>query len=367
MKIFNNFYTHQYIKNTDWRYPKNFQFFSEKDIHVIPNDSKISVLYAHAIYLFFSLLSRLKIDSRRIQLFNDLRQSYFIPRSYVKELDVILSHGHMPIFASQLNKPIVYCGGFMTNEYAGTASIAERKIPIQTNKTFIDASTYTIFNTQDAVDRYIAIEPSVKHKLHYLPFYLPYLKSVTSEYVKKKQSEKSIKILFVGNDGKRKGLHNLIKAINLLAQKEFIRLCHFVFITEDALEGIDKNISYDHRQGLTQSDVKSLMEKSHIFILPTLKDSYGLVFIEAMSSGCAIISDNQQPRIEILDDGKCGVMVEPTNYNDIAMRLEELIVCADKRTDLALQGLNRFNSEFHPKIVKEKYLRLLKKAFQDYA
>ncbi|MES2455204.1 MAG: glycosyltransferase family 4 protein [Bacteroidota bacterium] len=53
------------------------------------------------------------------------------------------------------------------------------------------------------------------------------------------------------------------------------------------------------------------------FILPSKKEGFGLVFIEAAACGCQIISGNADGSAEALLQGKLGTMVNPSNLEEL--------------------------------------------------
>ena len=119
-------------------------------------------------------------------------------------------------------------------------------------------------------------------------------------------------VLFVGNYSmtkstiKIKGLEYLIKAAKRLPDIKFV------------IVGNDKNLSY--LKSISSSNVmfmgrvreKTLIElynKALIFCLPSLTEGFGFTILEAMASGCSVIST--------IDLGQEGMILRPKNTEDI--------------------------------------------------
>ena len=56
---------------------------------------------------------------------------------------------------------------------------------------------------------------------------------------------------------------------------------------------------------------------AHIFVLPSLSESFGQVLLEAMSCGLPIVATHVGGIPEVLHDGKGGKLIEPANHDAI--------------------------------------------------
>ena len=72
------------------------------------------------------------------------------------------------------------------------------------------------------------------------------------------------------------------------------------------------------------SDVLKFMAALDVFVLPTKREGFGLVFVEAMSQGTPVVAPRIQPIDEIVVDGATGFLVDPNDleaYARAAIRL----------------------------------------------
>ncbi len=106
------------------------------------------------------------------------------------------------------------------------------------------------------------------------------------------------------------------------------------------------------------------MASSHIFAMPTLADTFGFVYLEAMANGCAVIGPNTQPQSWILDDGIAGLMVKPTSVPALCEAIRSLVENPELRTRIALAGLKRFRSTFSAPVVAAQYHELFADALE---
>ena len=54
-------------------------------------------------------------------------------------------------------------------------------------------------------------------------------------------------------------------------------------------------------------------------------ETYGMVTLEALLSGCCVVGARSGGTVDLLDEGKLGPLFENRNANDLARVLEELL------------------------------------------
>lgn len=64
---------------------------------------------------------------------------------------------------------------------------------------------------------------------------------------------------------------------------------------------------------------------SDVFILPSKKEGFGIVFIEAMASGLRVIAGNKDGSVDALQNGALGLLVDPDNQEDILYGISMLL------------------------------------------
>lgn len=108
---------------------------------------------------------------------------------------------------------------------------------------------------------------------------------------------------------KRKNIDKLILAINDL--KEF----KLTVIGEGPeLEKLKKpaleNVKFTGK--ISNAEVLRQMKNSRIFILPSVKETFGMVYLEAMASGCITVCTKNDGIDGIIIDGENGFLCEPS-------------------------------------------------------
>lgn len=79
-----------------------------------------------------------------------------------------------------------------------------------------------------------------------------------------------------------------------------------------------------------------------VFILPSRKEGFGIVFIEAMACGLQVIGGNQDGTVDALQQGALGYLIDPENDVEILHALESVLTVKDKKDkDLEKRAMQR--------------------------
>jgi len=150
---------------------------------------------------------------------------------------------------------------------------------------------------------------------------------IDDKFIYKKNSIKEYQVLFLSNIIKTKGIFILLKALNLIKIKKIkIKACiagasHNFFTDQKVIDLIKK---YNLQTNINLigpvygEDKKDLLNKSQIFVLPTILDCMPLTIIEAMSFEMPIISTRVGAIPEMLDFGDCGKIISQNNPYELA-------------------------------------------------
>ena len=91
-----------------------------------------------------------------------------------------------------------------------------------------------------------------------------------------------------------------------------------------------------------REDIDSLMQASDIFVLPSLKEAFGLVILEAMQNGLPIIATKAGGVPEIISSEEFGVLVKPANKQALAKALYKLLIHPETLAKLKDNGLRHW-------------------------
>jgi glycosyltransferase involved in cell wall biosynthesis len=127
-------------------------------------------------------------------------------------------------------------------------------------------------------------------------------------------------ILFVGSDWERKGGPVLAAAFKLVL--EALPEAHLTVI------GPAPHIDLPNSQFLGRLPIDELEEyfrRATVFCLPTRREPFGNVFIDAMQAALPIVATNVEALPDVVTNGENGYLVEPDDVHALAKALIELL------------------------------------------
>jgi len=95
-----------------------------------------------------------------------------------------------------------------------------------------------------------------------------------------------------------------------------------------------------------RGDAADLMAAFDVFLLPSLREGFGLVLLEAMSRRLPIVASRVRAIPEIVIAGETGNLVEPRNADELAKAITRLLNDRALRKYMGLLGAARLEERF---------------------
>jgi glycosyltransferase involved in cell wall biosynthesis len=168
----------------------------------------------------------------------------------------------------------------------------------------------------------------------------------------------NIKLLYVGQLLKAKGVHTAIEAMEILVHKLAITNLSLEVIGEAVdkdyrlfLEKIIKGFQLENyvffRDKLPREEIARVYREYDILIFPSIwKEPHGNVLMEAMASGMAIVSTATGGNKEFLRDGENCLIFQAGNAQDLAMKIVYLIRNEELRRKIS-ENARKYILEYH--------------------
>ena len=111
----------------------------------------------------------------------------------------------------------------------------------------------------------------------------------------------------------------------------------------ESVRGIAKDIGLEERVRFLgeRGDIPALLSVSDIYSFPSDEEPFGLAPVEAMAAGVPVVASRTGGLIEIMEDGKNGILVPPRDTKAIACALEALAKDETLRKSLSEAGRAR--------------------------
>ena len=204
--------------------------------------------------------------------------------------------------------------------------------------------------------------PEYAAKVVDLPFITEEFDIAAEADVAAKQSaEGPVEILFVGREAKRKGLDIALDALKRLRDEGSTNF-HFTIVStlRDGAVDIPKEDWVTYIPELPHAEVMKLFRRAQVFVMPSRFESYGLVYQEAMASGCVAVVRDEDPQREFVDNGRAGVCADEWSPEDIKEKMRPLLQDAALREELALAGVRRYRQMFSLEVRRAKWLNCMR-------
>lgn len=153
-------------------------------------------------------------------------------------------------------------------------------------------------------------------------------------------------ILFIGKDFERKGGFVLLKSFQKVKQVTRDATLKIIGADKDTLKirqsgveilGYIKNINY----------LINNYEQASIFVMPSLCEPFGLVFLEAMEFKLPCIGTTIDAMPEIIEDGKTGFLIPPGDVDVLADRIITLLDNKDLSSKMGIEGYYKLKQKFN--------------------
>lgn len=155
---------------------------------------------------------------------------------------------------------------------------------------------------------------------------------------------KRFDILFVGAMSLQKGVQYLVQAYQRINHP--LKSLTFVGTPSQEL------INLLQRRGIwpgdikvlghvPQSELKEIMSRSHVLVLPSIQDGFGMVLAQAMACGCPIIASKNTGAQDLIRDGCEGYILPVRDVNTLTERLQKLADHPEIRVSMGAQALEK--------------------------
>lgn len=188
-------------------------------------------------------------------------------------------------------------------------------------------------------------------------FVLPSAVSDSSEIVTKPRiNDGMTKVLFFSMIAQSKGIWTALDAMKIVTEKTRNVLFSFVGAPEsqDVLTSV---INYVNDNGLNEyfqyhgysNDAFNRTEHfrgTDVFIFPTLRETFGLVILHAMSEKKPVIASIEGNIPEIVLNGKTGYLITRGSAQELAQKIITLVEDSQLREEMGIEARKRFVEKF---------------------
>ncbi len=171
-----------------------------------------------------------------------------------------------------------------------------------------------------------------------------------TEVISRAHETGPLRILFLGNVIRRKGLHTLLEAVSyqpsafsldvvggLTAEPKYARTVQAI------VPGLRSTV---HFHGpLDNEELINKLKFAQVLVVPSSYEGYGIVYLEGMAFGLPAIGTTAGAASEIITDGETGFLVQPDDAETLAERLSILSNHREVLAQMSVNALERYRQQ----------------------
>ncbi|WP_339316206.1 glycosyltransferase family 4 protein [Oceanobacillus sp. FSL W7-1304] len=293
-----------------------------KDIVKKIEVDRFSILHAHSLFSNGSIALKLK-------------QKYNVPYIVaVRNTDVNFFFKKMPHLRNLGIKILKEADGIVLLSESYKNLLKEKYIPN---------------NLKDEIDKKISIVPNGINNFWF-------------QNIETKESipfKDDLKLLHVGVIDKNKNITTTIKAIEILHNKGYN--VTFTLVGRIKNENVYRKIKdlpyINYFPPKPQEELMQIYRENDIFVMPSITETFGLVYAEAMSQGLPVIYSQGQGFDRQFENGTVGASVPSDSETDIANQIQNILVNYHKISVNCTMKVDKF----HWGNIVEQYSQLYSK------
>jgi len=156
-------------------------------------------------------------------------------------------------------------------------------------------------------------------------------------------------VIFIGRKIEYKGLEKLIEAMRGI-KKEIPSRLFLIGPSFPWFEDYYSRLSEDDKKeiidfGAVNDDVKiNLLRMSHLLVLPSMHEAFGIVFLEAWACGVPVVGSNTGAVPTVIQD--CGLVFNCDNIEDLRIKIKRLLMDEELSRGLAAKGMEKLLANY---------------------
>jgi glycosyltransferase involved in cell wall biosynthesis len=155
--------------------------------------------------------------------------------------------------------------------------------------------------------------------------------------------EGALRVLFVGRLDRQKGVDILYEALRQLGDRVAAVVVGAAVVAAEKAAEPPANV---HITGwLARDKIAALYQAAQVLVVPSRWEGFGLVALEAMRAGRAVVASRVGGLPEVVADGYSGVLFEPEDAAALAQALSSL--SSEQLSAMGGVGRRRFELLFH--------------------
>ncbi len=170
---------------------------------------------------------------------------------------------------------------------------------------------------------------------------IPYGVDIPISLDRPSPNEDEFNVLFAGSGIQRKGLHHLLLAWK---RARFPMRANLTLVCRNIEPGLERmaleipNVFL--RKGVASETLFDLYSTNHLFVMPSLVEGFGQVYLEALSHGCPVLGTRNTCLPDIGNEENAVFLIETGNVEMLTSKLENLANNLPGNIDIRVSAKN---------------------------
>jgi colanic acid/amylovoran biosynthesis glycosyltransferase len=190
------------------------------------------------------------------------------------------------------------------------------------------------------------------------------------------QKGSKIRFLSIARFVEKKGIHYGIRAFAQILEK-YPNIEYFIIgdgplkcELQNLIESLNIKQNVHILGWMNQNEVSNIMDKSKIFLAPSITDKNGekegipVVLMEAMAKGLPVISTYHSGIPELIIHDKTGLLVKEKDEDGLAKKMEYLIENPDSVKRLVIEARKMIEKSYNIETLNEELLKIYEKLYR---
>lgn len=199
----------------------------------------------------------------------------------------------------------------------------------------------------DAADRIVAVSSTLADKLRTSGTMVPIsviLNGFQLRFLLRGAAKVPMTFLQVGNLLEQKKFYVTIQAFSVIREQHPEAVLTIIGQGPErpALEGLCRKLGVEDAVRflgqVPNEEVLDQMARAQFFCMPSVREGFGIVYLEAMASGCITIGTEGEGIANLIKNGENGFLVPPDDPDDIAAVMEWCLAHPEEATAIADRG-----------------------------
>jgi alpha-maltose-1-phosphate synthase len=179
-------------------------------------------------------------------------------------------------------------------------------------------------------------------------------------------------VLFVGRITDQKGIFHLLEAVPKLPPGVQVVLCASAPDTPEIEARLRRAVA-EHPNVLwiaemvPVDEVVQLYSHAAVFVCPSVYEPFGIINLEAMACETAVVASAVGGILEVVEDGRTGLLVPPASPDDLAAAIRRVLDDRDFARALGRAGRRRVEERFSWTSVAERTERVYADAIAGFS